>query len=534
MVPVVALRRVGFEYAAVPGAGIRDIDLEVAPGEMVVLCGPSGSGKSTITKVVNGLAPQFFAGPLSGDVVVAGLDATTAAVWQIAQQVGSVFQDPRTQFFTGDTTSELAFGPENMGWEPVRIRAAIDAVTRQFNLEPLTDRGLLALSGGEQQRLACAVASMAAPAVLVLDEPSSTLDTAAVAGLCAALETWKAAGKAILIAEHRLDYLAGLADRFVYLDGGTIRHTWARDEFLALDPRKWQELGLRAPVGTGLVEPPGVTTGTGAVATWNRPRWQPEPSRVATGTVPVSTGLSPQRVLACRNVRIRRGRRVIVSIDGADLPLDQPLALIGANGSGKSTFVRWLAGVGPRGQGDLRLGGPWKRRQRLERCYLVVQNTNHQLFTESVLQEVLLGARDTDEAAAREILSALDLDRLADRHPLTLSGGEKQRLVIAVAMASGRQLVVLDEPTSGLDATHMRKVADAIATLHARGTAVIVVTHDADLVELTCGAAAHLIDGRVGATWQLDTQGRDRSRAILLPTITVHSREGNHDELDHH
>jgi len=515
--PLIALSQVSFEYGAVPGAGLHGVDLVVDPGELVVLCGRSGCGKSTITRVVNGLAPQFYTGRLTGEVRVAGLDVARTPIAQVARSVGSVFQDPRTEFFTGDTISELAFGPENLAWEPARIGRQIDQLTGRLNLTVLLDRNILTLSGGEQQRLACAVATMIDPAVLVLDEPSSTLDGVATAALADAMAAWKDQGKAILVAEHRLDYLAGLADRFVYLDGGVVAHDWHHDDFLALGDDVWQSLGLRSPRRHHLLSVPAAAT----------PEPPANPDQTPSSPPPGQTGL------VCAQVRLRRGGRPILTIDQAELPLDTPLALVGANGSGKSSLARWLAGCGPAAHGTVSLfGAPVTFRRRLDTCYLVAQNTNTQLFSETVLGEVRLGRNrvapalpsawdGADAAAAEDILRLLDLDHLAGRHPRTLSGGEKQRLVIAVAMASGRRLVILDEPTSGLDATHMRQVAAAIARLHHAGTAVIVVTHDLDLVELTCGAAAVIDQGRIQEAYRLDDAGvgkvRDRL-ALGAPT----------------
>jgi len=598
--PVVELESVSFEYATVPGAGIHDVDLSVRAGEIVVLCGPSGSGKSTVTRVVNGLIPNFFEGPLSGRVTVAGVDAPKAPVTQLAQLTGSVFQDPRTQFFTGDTTSELAFGPENLGWDPALIETRVDIVSSALGLTPLLDRSILALSGGEQQRLACAVASMADPAVLLLDEPSSTLDGAAVGTLTQALRQWKSAGKAILIAEHRLDYLAEIADHFIYFDQGRITGRYTRDEFLALGPTRWEELGLRSPLrpnpvkqGDGSAVSPcravngdnstGIGNGSGSSSSGlehgDNPKvshgdgsavspsgaeigvFSPETPRFVPREIPAGQksgvfqpehpAFRPGRSWRGRNrgqaelhggnltalhleaVRVRRGKRTVLAIDDQEWPIDQPLAITGANGSGKSTLARWLSGLGQTKTGTMTVDGTiLVPRQRLGACYLVAQNTNHQLFSDTVLGEILLAGKaqrpahhkapqtevELDEAAAHQILADLDLDQMADRHPLTLSGGERQRLVIAVAMASQRRVVILDEPTSGLDATHMRQVAAGIRTLHASGAAVIVITHDADLVALTCASVVRLDAGCVTEHYPLDEPGLARIHATLAPT----------------
>jgi energy-coupling factor transporter ATP-binding protein EcfA2 len=225
---------------APPGAGgVHSLDLTIRAGECVVLCGGSGCGKTTVTRLINGLAPHFYPGEMTGRVEVCGRDVTEMPLAQTARLVGSVFQNPRSQFFNVDTDSELAFGCENLALERDetirRVRQAVGA----FSLEGLLGRSIFELSGGEKQRIACGCVHAMRPRVYLLDEPSSNLDLASVARLRDALSRLRRQGATIVIAEHRLHYLSGLADRYLYFKDGRVltEFTPAELERLSVDER---------------------------------------------------------------------------------------------------------------------------------------------------------------------------------------------------------------------------------------------------------------------------------------------------------
>ena len=222
------------------------ISFHIPKGQCVVLCGKSGCGKTTLLRIVNGLACHFYRGRLEGDVSVSGMAPASASLPELARVVGSVFQNPRTQFFHTDTTGELAFQLENQNMPREQMRRCLDQVVSELRLEALMDRSIFALSGGEKQQIACGSVYASMPRVVVLDEPSSNLDLESIRKLQGLLETMKASGVTILVSEHRLWYLHGLADRYLLLENGKLRGDLAPVQMTALDSQARQAIGLRA------------------------------------------------------------------------------------------------------------------------------------------------------------------------------------------------------------------------------------------------------------------------------------------------
>lgn len=476
--------------------GLTGVDLVVPDGQAILLCGESGSGKSTLTRLVNGLVPHFYEGDLTGRVTVDGMDVDSAELSDLTPHVGSVFQNPRSQFFTVDTDSELVFASENLGWDPEEILRRRDAVVRNFGIGDLRRRNLFHLSGGQKQQIACAAVSVHGPDILVLDEPSANLDAAATRTLHDALVTWKAQGRTIVVAEHRLHWLRDVVDRVVCLGGGRILADLTVEAFAALVPEERERLGLRPFDLEELREPRPATT-------------QEHAFTMGKTTSGSESGETSMVVDGFRYVYGRRGEAVL-DVAHDQVPLGRVTALVGPNGAGKSTFASCLCGL-MRNPGTVTANGrTWGWRQRRGRCFLVMQDVDRQLFCESVLQEVLVSQPFEDRAEAERLLEDLDLSELSDRHPLSLSGGEKQRLAVACALAGQAPVVVLDEPTSGLDLRRMRQIAATCQDLAARGRTVVVVTHDPELVLAGCDHVLRPDGGSVVESYPLDAHGRAR------------------------
>lgn len=469
---------------------LRNIDLSINDGDFVLLCGTSGCGKTTLTRLFNGLIPHYYDGKLEGTVMLDGEDMSGLSLFDISKKVGSVFQNPRSQFFNVDTTSEIAFGCENHGLEEAEIRKRVKLVSEQLNLTNLLDRSVFSLSGGEKQKIACGSAAAVEPDVFVLDEPSSNLDAYSIADFRKLLKILKSQGKTIIIAEHRLYYLYDLADRIIYLSDGEIQGDYTLPEFQLIPAAEKAKMGLR-PLGLGEfadIEPASLHSGQGI--------WKLNHFHFAYKKQPET-----------------------LSLENIELPAGNVTAVIGHNGAGKTTLSRCLCGLEKRCKGILEKDGTsYSRKQRLKLCYMVMQDVNHQLFTESVLEEVLLSmpGKDSDEspenvAKAEAILTEMDLLPYKACHPMGLSGGQKQRVAIASAIASERPVILFDEPTSGLDLFHMRQVADSVKGLADSGKTIVIVTHDPEFILRCCNYVIHLENGRLEENYFLqDTEGRER------------------------
>jgi len=242
---MIKLTDVSFTYDEQQENGLQNITLHIPKGQFVLLCGESGCGKTTVTRLINGLIPHFYSGELSGRTEVCGMDTANTEIAELSDHIGSVFQNPRTQFFNTDTDSELAFGLENRGLPAENIRSRIAEVSRELKIQHLMQRSIFELSGGEKQKIAFASVYTSSPEILVLDEPSSNLDPQSIEELTLLLKKAKAENHTIIIAEHRIWYLMELADRVVFMKDGRIEKDMNIAEFKALPESERINMGLR-------------------------------------------------------------------------------------------------------------------------------------------------------------------------------------------------------------------------------------------------------------------------------------------------
>ena len=470
--------------------GVRDIDLNIEDGQFVVLCGESGCGKTTITRLINGLIPHYYEGQMAGEVWVNGEKVSEQPLYDTAAVVGSVFQNPRSQFFNVDTTSEITFGCENLGQPEKDIRERFAKTVRDFRLEKLMDCNIFHLSGGEKQKIACAGVSIMEPDVLVMDEPSSNLDAASILDLRKILAFWKSQGKTIIVSEHRLYYLRGLADRFIYLAEGQVSRDYSAAEFEQLTEQQRSNMGLRTFALERLLPPV-----------------LPQQAKTA---------------LALHNFRFAyKNEPETLHIMDCEIPTNRIVGIIGNNGAGKSTFSRCFCGLEKRCGEIVWNGRKYRPKDRLSTCYMVMQEVNHQLFTESVLDEVLISMEEENQERAEEILNRLDLLAFKDRHPMSLSGGQKQRVAIASAIASKRSILFFDEPTSGLDYKHMKEVANVLRQVRDTGITVYVITHDLELILDCCTDIVHFENGSIIDQFQMDEAGLEKIRNYFIKGVSV-------------
>ena len=444
--------------AAIQGSRILDnINLTVNDGEFVLLCGESGCGKTTLTRLVNGLIPHFVKDvEIDGTVTVEGLDIAKSPMYKIAESLGSVFQNPKTQFFNTDSSAEIAFGLENIGTDRDSMHKRVAETISDLGIETLADRSVFSLSGGEKQLLAFASVYAMNPQVYVLDEPSANLDHEAMGKLRKILETVKKSGQTVLIAEHRLSYLSGLADRIVYLKAGRIEKEFTAAEFAGLPESEQTAMGLRSIRSEEIKIP-------------ERTLMQPDPS------------------LAVRHLSVKRNKQPVLhdlflSANNGDI-----IGIVGKNGSGKSTFCSALCGLLPTVDGEVIFHGrKLSRSARTKQFGMVMQDVNHQLFSDSVKNECLSADPNATDQEIENLLNSFDLLGCIDRHPLTLSGGQRQRLAICQAIMGKKKFLIFDEPTSGLDFHHMCQMTEWLKQLAQHGYILFVVTHDYEFLNRAC------------------------------------------------
>ena len=436
---------------------LSDINLEIQDGEFVLICGESGCGKTTMTKLINGLIPHFVRDvSVDGTITVCGKNVAEMPMYEIAELVGSVFQNPRTQFFYTNSNAEMAFGLENRGVEPEYIRKRIKNTINELDIKKLEDRDVFSMSGGEKQLLAFASVYAMNPQIYVLDEPSANLDIAAMEKLSERMKVIKEKGHTVVVAEHRLAWIQKFADRIIYMKEGRIEQEFTSDEFKALSDLKRKQMGLRSIV----------------------------PEQIQ---IPEITGNSEDAVLQICNLSCKRKKQMIFQNISLSARAGDIIGITGKNGAGKSTFCNCLCGLlKPKGGEILYQGKKLSEKARTKLFGMVMQEVNHQLFSDSVKNECLLANEEASEQEIRELLEKFDLEEYAEYHPMILSGGQRQRLAICQAVMGEKKLLIFDEPTSGLDFRHMCQVEKMMKRLAEEKYIIIVVTHDYEFLNRAC------------------------------------------------
>jgi energy-coupling factor transporter ATP-binding protein EcfA2 len=494
---MITFDRVTITYHEAVSATVRDVSLTIGEGELCLVTGATGSGKSTLLRAVNGLVPHFTGGTLAGRVVVDGRDTRVFPPRELADVVGMVVQDPLHGFVTDTVEEELAYGMEQLAVPAATMRKRVEETLDLLGIAELRDRPLRTLSGGQQQRVAIGTVLTAHPRVIVLDEPTSALDpTAAEDVLAAVTRLVHDLGITVLISEHRLERVVQYADRMLYLPGdGTV-----------VD-------GTPASVlETSEIAPPIVELGR--FAGW-RPlplsvrdaRRRAAPLRALLGdrTPPARPLPSGPPRLTARGVVVRYGDLVAVNQVDLDLRAGEVVALMGRNGSGKSSLLWALQGAGARQRGTVDVEGadparlaPSAARQLVG---LVPQTPSDLLYLDTVAAECAAADREARSGAGtcRSLLDRLAPGIPSERHPRDLSEGQRLALVLAVQLTAAPSVVLLDEPTRGLDYPTKKRFAGIVRDLAGRGTAVVVATHDVELVAALGDRVVVMAQGEVVA-----------------------------------
>ncbi|WP_019118557.1 ABC transporter ATP-binding protein [Anaerococcus obesiensis] len=477
---MIKLDDVSFKYQNDKVDAIKNINLDFEKGKVYLLCGKSGCGKTSIIRTINRLIPIFYKGDLHGECKIYGENIENIPMYELSKKVGTVFQNPRSQFYNIDTTSELVFNLENQGVDKKTICKNLENVIAKLKIDHLLDKDIFNLSGGEKQLIACASLAVSNPDIIVMDEPSSNLDKCAIKKLSEIIKYWKKQNKTIIIAEHRIYYLMDLIDEVIFLENGEVKKTYSAISFNNIDESDYGALGLR---------------------TRNITMCKENKNKIAVG----------KNFISIENYFFSHYKdKQILNIKKCVIPKNHTIAIIGNNGSGKTTFSRCLCGLERKFNGKTVIDGKTHtNKEMLKKSFLVMQDVNHQLFTESVNEEIRISTDKIDDSKINEILDKFNLKSKFDSHPMTLSGGEKQRLAIITALVSKREILIFDEPTSGLDRDNMLEFSNFVKELSDDVTKIIV-THDYELILETCDYVIHLEDGEIKDSYFLNNKGNEK------------------------
>lgn len=443
---MIQLRGVSFSYSHDDAAVLKRVNLDFASGEFSLITGATGSGKTTLLKAINRLIPNFSPGSFLGQVLINQIDVTNQKPQQLAELVGYVPQSPDESFVAQNVIEELAFGMEQLGVAPSEMQQRIENIADRVRITHLLGRDIESLSGGEKQRLAIASALVAGQRALLLDEPTSSLDSTSATQVLALLKELSAIhGITVLIAEHRLDRVLPLVDSMVsvYADGSVNKGT-AQAPKMALTPQ------------TEIVPP------------------------------------SERQIARIENLAIEFDGKTVFRNLNLELKSGSITALTGPNGSGKTSCLWAIQGSGSRSAGTVLVNGTdpakLKARDRLALVAKVPQRATDLLFLDTVSAELF----ESDESCgAVSGSTAKILEDLIGRidptlHPRDLSAGQKLALVLAIQLVKDTPLLLLDEPTQGLDYVAKDHFAKQIKKLAATGKAILLASHDEEFVSLTC------------------------------------------------
>ncbi len=474
---MIKFHNVSYAYANQKEVAVKNVSFEVEAGSIVLCTGASGCGKTTLMRLANGLCPQHFEGTLQGSVSIFGNNSATTPIRELSTQIGTLFQDPEQQFFALTVCDEIAFSHECKGLPADEIIEKLNFVLKEFSIEHIKDSSIHDLSEGQKQKVGLASLHSQNLKALILDEPTANLDPESTLDLAKKLMELRKQGFAIFVVDHRLYWLDGIADKVLIMQDGEIKE---RGEFsLLYDDALREKYGLREA--------------------------KVEDRRQS---LPIARELDKVG-LSIDYLTFAYKDKAPIFEDSSFYLSTGITALIGDNGAGKTTLARIMTGLN-RAIGRFFLNGKiCPQQELLKHVGIVLQNADHQLHMKTVFEEIQtcfilakqlaegkrlkIKKKHKAEVFAKvfkeeslELLERLGLEHLKDRHPQSLSGGEKQRLIIACALAKKPTVLILDEPTSGLDGLNMFRIQKALKDFSKDGSCVLVITHDLELIAKAC------------------------------------------------
>ena len=471
---VIDFDNVSFSYGTQTEGSLRNINFKVKEGEFILLTGQSGSGKTTVTRLINGLIPHFFEGVLTGTVKVLGSDIKTITPGEMGKNIASIFQNPRSQFFTTNSTKEVAFALENYGIDRDEMIDRVNCAFHDFEAENLMDRDMFSLSSGEKQKIAIIAAKTLNPKIYVFDEPSANLDIHSIIKLKKIMEWLKKQGHTVIVSEHRLFYLKNLVDKCLIMKDGKIDRELKKNDIDNLNDSDIRAYKLRT--------------------------------------------------FKLSNIKYELKDNLIVNKQNADFKVEnlsfsydvnhsvlsncnlegnfgETVAIVGHNGNGKTTLGKIMSGLLKVRSGQFFIDSKYTKQKNLYKSvYFVMQDADYQLYSDSVVSELMLSSMNSikqNDEKIENAITLLNISSFRNRHPQSLSGGQKQRVTIAAAIASNKKILIFDEPTSGLDYENMKVVSEAINTLRKKGILIFVISHDLEFLSRVATKAVFIENNTV-------------------------------------
>lgn len=496
--PIISFRDFSFQYRAQKQPTLKHINLDVYPGEKVIIVGSSGSGKSTIAACINGLIPAVYPGEISGTLTVGGMDVSCAGIFDLSAYVGTVLQDPDGQFIGLTVGEDIAFSLENELVPTDRMHEKVKECARVVGMEHLLDASPLELSGGQKQRVSLAGVIVHPVKILLFDEPLANLDPASGKQTIELVDRiQKQTGTTVIIIEHRLeDALWCGADRIVLVDDGCIIADNTPDELLSSELLR--ECGIREPLYLTAMRYSGIR-----ISPENSPS-HPLKVRISQAEREMLKAWyekAPLPIMQAEKRNVLEVKNLCFSYDGKKQVLSdisfcvrkgEMVSVVGTNGAGKSTLSKIICGFENQTSGSVFLNGRCidgqNIRSRAKSIGYVMQDPNQMISKSMIFDEVALGLRGTGLAESQIKVKVEETLKICGLYPFrnwpvsALSFGQKKRMTIASVLVMGPEIIILDEPTAGQDYRHYTDIMEFLCELNKRGVTVIMITHDMHLM----------------------------------------------------
>lgn len=497
---IINLENVSFAYPNCEEKALKNINLKVKEGELVVIAGPSGCGKSTLIRLLNKLIPNYYGGILEGMIYLKNRDIDFIENLEIAKSVGMVYQHPEKQIVLEDVEREIAFGLENLNKDMNFMKRNVCEVMSLLALNEIKESKTTEISGGQKQKVAIASVVAMDPDIIVFDEPISQLDPISAEDVLNSIKKLNVdMGKTIILVEQRLDKCFHIADRIIFMEDGQIIGEGTPNDIPKNISKKYHlpNISYIFKEANRDVIPSTVKEGREAIKGL---RYEDEESKKVDSEI----------VLNAKKLKFEyeKGTKTLKSVS-FQLKKGEILGVMGENGAGKSTLFKIISGIISKYSGLVEIYGKnmkkLKSEERIKQIGYLTQNPNDYFGRPTVFEEVAYTLRNIGEyheAKVYDILNKLDLDHLRNRNPRDLSGGEKQRVAIACTLVTNPNIVILDEPTRGMDALAKENLGLIIENLKEEGKSIIIITHDSDFLGNYADSVMLMFDGEIVANGQ--------------------------------